>query len=169
MRMIRRELTIFLIVGILTAIIDFLTYRVLLWTQLLDLYSAKGLGFLTGTIFAYFANRFWTFSHNNHAAGSFWRFFVLYIITLSVNVLVNSALISYLPIQLPVLLGMLLSIIKLTIINQSSYEDLQSMLNKLLNKEIVIEIAFLLTTITSAALNFIGMKLFVFKPTSIHK
>lgn len=167
--MIQRELIIFLVVGILTVIIDFLTYRSLIFAQLLDLNNAKGLGFLTGTIFAYFANRFWTFSPNTHAIGSVWRFVVLYTLTLSINVLINSVVISYLPTQLPVLLDVLMSIIKLIMIDQPSYEETNSMLNKLLNKEIVIQIAFLSATVTSAILNFIGMKLFVFKPTKVRK
>ena len=63
--MIRRELAIFLVVGTLTVVIDFLTYRGLIWAQLLGVDSAKGIGFLTGTVFAYFANRFWTFGHKD--------------------------------------------------------------------------------------------------------
>ena len=167
--MIQRELIIFLIVGILTVIIDFLTYRGLFCAQLLDLDSAKGLGFLSGTIFAYFANRFWTFSHNTHAIGSIWRFVVLYALTLSANALINSALISYLPIQLPVLFDMLMSIMKAIIIDQPFYDEVNSMLNKLSNNEITIQIAFLLATVISAALNFIGMRFFVFKPATIRK
>jgi putative flippase GtrA len=169
MAMIKCELTIFLIVGILTVIIDFLTYRGLLWAQLLDLDSAKGLGFLTGTIFAYFANCSWTFSHNTHDIGSIWRFVILYALTLSLNVLVNSVVISCLPIQLPVLLDMLMSIMKLIMIDQPFYEEVNNMLKKLLNKEIAIQIAFLLATVISAALIFIGMKFFVFKPATIRK
>jgi putative flippase GtrA len=51
---------------------------------------AKAAGFLTGSLFAYFANRFWTFGHKQHAPGSVWRFVVLYTSTLGTNVLINS-------------------------------------------------------------------------------
>jgi putative flippase GtrA len=163
--MIRRELAIFLVVGTLTVMIDFLTYRGLIWAQLLGVDSAKGLGFLIGTVFAYFANRFWTFGHKAHAVGSAWRFIILYSLTLTANVLVNAFLISCLPIQLPVLLDMLKEATPLIMIDQPIYVAVNDMLNKLLNKEITIQIAFLVATITSAALNFIGMKLFVFKTT----
>jgi putative flippase GtrA len=165
--MIKRELAIFLVVGTLTVMIDFLTYRGLVWAQLLGVDSAKGLGFLTGTVFAYFANRFWTFGHKAHAVGSAWRFIILYSLTLAANVLVNSLLISCLPIQLPVLVDMLKEATQLIMIDQPIYVPVNDMLNKLLNKEITIQIAFLIATITSAALNFIGMKLFVFKTTPI--
>ena len=167
--MIKRELAIFLIVGTLTVMIDFLTYRGLVWAQLLGVDSAKGLGFLTGTVFAYFANRFWTFGHKAHAVGSAWRFIILYSLTLVANVQVNSLLITCLPIQLPVLLDMLKAAIQLIMIDQPIYEEVNGMLNKLLHQEITIQIAFLIATITSAALNFIGMKLFVFKTTTVRK
>ena len=87
--MIRRELAIFLVVGTLTVLVDFVTYRGLLalatGTEL-----AKATGFVAGTTFAYFANRFWTFGHASHRPGSAWRFAVLYASTLGANVLVNS-------------------------------------------------------------------------------
>lgn len=89
--MIKRELGLFLIVGGLTVVVDFLTYRGLLWSGLLGVAPAKALGFLTGTVFAYFANRLVTFGHRPHAAGSVWRFILLYALTLGANVLVNGA------------------------------------------------------------------------------
>lgn len=88
--MIKRELVIFLIVGSLTVLVDFLTYRSLVWTGLMTVSWAKAIGFLTGTVFAYFANRFWTFSHKPYTPGSIWRFSALYTITLGTNVLVNA-------------------------------------------------------------------------------
>jgi putative flippase GtrA len=161
--MIKRELAIFLVVGTLTVMIDFLTYRGLVWAQLLDVNVAKGVGFFTGTVFAYFANRFWTFGHKIHVVGSIWRFIFLYTLTLSVNVLVNALLMTYLPIQLPNLLDMLKEATQLVMINQSLYEQV----GVILNKEMTIKIAFLVATITSAALNFVGMKFFVFKTCTI--
>lgn len=126
--MIRRELAIFLVVGSLTVLVDFLAYRGLLWWDLLPVDPAKAAGFITGTVFAYFANRHWTFGHKPHAAGSWYRFIILYALTLGANVLVNA-------VMLEVLSGV--------------PWDLQ--------------LAFLIATGVSAALNFIGMKLFVFK------
>lgn len=127
--MIKREFAIFLAVGSLTVLVDFLTYRGLVWTQLFGVDLAKASGFLAGTLFAYFANRAWTFGHLPHAAGSAWRFAALYVTTLGANVLVNAvALIMF--------------------------ADVSS----------AMQIAFLLATGISATLNFLGMKLFVFKP-----
>jgi putative flippase GtrA len=86
----KRELVVFLLVGSLTVLIDFLSYMGLLWSSLLQVNSAKTVGFFTGTLFAYFANRYWTFAKTEHAAGSWWRFVILYASTLGVNVISNS-------------------------------------------------------------------------------
>jgi putative flippase GtrA len=86
----RREASIFLVVGGLTVLLDFLVYRGWVWTGLTGTDAAKALGFLTGTVFAYFANRAWTFGSARHAAGSAPRFIVLYALTLGANVLVNA-------------------------------------------------------------------------------
>jgi putative flippase GtrA len=126
--MIRRELAIFLIVGILTVLFDFLSYRSLIRFDVFDTNMAKAIGFLIGTLFAYFANRFWTFGDKPHQPGSAWRFTILYASTLGTNVLVNSL-----------------------------------MLKLFVNTTDAIQLAFLIATWVSACLNFLGMKLFVFR------
>lgn len=92
--MMRRELKVFLVVGSLTVLIDFLSYQSLVWSQLFGIDVAKGVGFITGTVFAFFANRFWTFGNKRCAAGSAWRFILLYSVTLSTNVVLNSLVLS---------------------------------------------------------------------------
>ncbi len=94
--MIRKELAIFLVVGSLTILVDYLTYRGIVWMGLLETNLAKGVGFLTGTIFAYFANHLWTFGPRGHAAGSVWRFAVLYTLTLLINICANALMLSIL-------------------------------------------------------------------------
>jgi len=130
--MIKRELSIFLIVGLLTVAIDFLLYRGLIYLGFDSVNISKGLGFIGGTIFAYFANRFWTFKEQKTRAGSVSRFTLVYIIGLIANILVNH-----------------LSITSSTFI-------------ALLDVRQTIYLAFLLATGVSAMLNFLGMKFFVF-------
>lgn len=89
--MIKREASIFLVVGLLTVVIDFCTYRLLLWSGTLDVAIAKTIGFLTGTVFAYIANRLWTFRHTQ-SGGSVPRFVLLYACTLGINVCINSGI-----------------------------------------------------------------------------
>ena len=127
--MIKRESVIFLIVGASTVLVDFITYLGLIEFQVMDVDMAKATGFLVGTLFAYFANRFWTFGHKSHVPGSAWRFSALYASTLGANVLINAL-----------------------------------SLKLLVDMPIAFQLAFLLATGVSASLNFLGMKLFVFKP-----
>jgi len=94
--MITKELAIFLFVGSLTVMVDYLTYRGIVWTGLLETNLAKGAGFLMGTVFAYFANRLWTFGARAHVVGSAWRFVALYTLTLLVNIYVNLLMLSVL-------------------------------------------------------------------------
>lgn len=124
--MIRREVSLFLIVGGTTVLVDFASYQLLLLSGVLDIDFAKATSFLIGTIFAYFANRFWTFSHKSPAHRSIARFAVLYASTLAVNVGVNALALQW-------------------------YQGIGA-----------IQLAFLFATGTSAVLNFIGMKFFVF-------
>jgi putative flippase GtrA len=88
--MIKRELVIFFIVGASTVSVDFMTYRGLIECQVMEVDMAKATAFLVGTLFAYFANRFWTFGQKSKAPGSLWRFVVLYSSTLGANVLINA-------------------------------------------------------------------------------
>jgi putative flippase GtrA len=125
--MIRRELGIFLVVGVTTVLIDFVTYRGLAWGGA-PIDAAKAAGFLTGTVFAYVANKAWTFGHAGPASGSLWRFALLYAVTLAANVLINAAV-----------------------------------LHALAGSTWAVQWAFLLATGTSATLNFLGMKFFVFQ------
>ena len=94
--MIRRQLLIFLVVGGLTVVIDFLCYRGLMWAVGLTPGPAKAVSFVCGTVFAYFANRAWTFGQQRHAAGSAWRFALLYALSLGANVAVNAAALALL-------------------------------------------------------------------------
>lgn len=129
--MIKRELVIFLIVGASTVLVDFITYRGLIDFQVMEVDMAKATGFLVGTLFAYFTNRFWTFGQKSHKPGSAWRFSALYASTLGANVLINALA-----------------------------------LKLLADMAVAFQLAFLLATGVSASLNFVGMKLFVFKPIS---
>ena len=132
--MIKKEISIFLFVGILAVIIDFLIYQLFGSFMLLNTDLAKGIGFCSGTVFAYFANRYWTFNHSDPLDGSVWRFILLYGTTLVTNVIVNSLALQFL-------------------ISQKTW----------VNHEISIKFAFVIATGVSAIINFFGLKLFVFK------
>ena len=85
--MVRRQIRRFLVVGSLTVLVDLVSYRLCLETGL-PVPLGKTIGFLSGTIFAYFVNRFWTFqSQSSHVA--LFKFLLLYLSTLLTNVGVN--------------------------------------------------------------------------------
>lgn len=127
--MIKRELAIFLVVGATTVLLDFVSYQGLVEFEMMTVDIAKATGFLIGTLFAYFANRFWTFGHRQQVSNSAWRFVVLYASTLAANVIINS--------------------LALKLFADAVAANL---------------LAFFVATGVSAALNFLGMKLFVFRP-----
>ncbi len=88
----RVQLRRFLLVGSTTVLVDFATYSAMLAAGL-GIDPAKGLGFIIGTIFAYLANRHWTFEAGQ-AEGRLPRFLALYLTTLVVNVGVNAGLVA---------------------------------------------------------------------------
>ena len=94
--MIRRELPIFLIVGSLAVLVDSATYSGLVSAAVVSVDVAKASSFLVGTVFAYFANRIWTFGHTSHRPGSPWRFGFLYMVTLGTNVVANALMLKLL-------------------------------------------------------------------------
>ena len=125
--MLAQRLQRFLIVGFTTVAIDFTAYRLLLHLDS-PTTIAKGLGFIAGTIFAYFANKLWTFDRAKGGTNVFSMFIALYLITLLINIGVNSGVIK--------ILG---------------------------TDELFLNISFLMATGTSAALNFVGLQMIVFK------
>ena len=92
--MIKRELSIFLVVGCLTVAIDFIVYRGLTYFFLCEISLAKAIGFISGFILAYFANRYWTFNQQATRSGSLWRFTLVYAVGLVANVLINQGILS---------------------------------------------------------------------------
>ncbi len=134
--MIRRELARFLLVGSLTVLLDFLVYSGLLSWHVLATDPAKGLSFITGTLFAYVANRFWTFDNRQPAPGSAPRFILVYGATLMTNVAINAVMLTLLrgPLEF------------ISLANQHA-----------------VGLAFLVATTVSATLNFVGMRTWVFR------
>jgi putative flippase GtrA len=81
------ELRRFLIVGSTTVAIDFLCYSILLAIGI-AVPIAKAGGFFAGMVFAWFANRLYTFSSEG-GGKRLTAFIVLYIGTLGLNVVIN--------------------------------------------------------------------------------
>ena len=116
--MIKKELSMFLVVGIITVIIDFIVYNVLVEFRLSDVNVAKGVGFVSGTIFSYFMHRIWTFGHKTHKPGTAWRYVLLYMSSLGVNVSINSFVLNLsFEFQFIILLAFIVATAASTILN----------------------------------------------------
>jgi len=88
--MIKQELKVFLVVGVLTVLVDFCTYRLILWLLQSNVSIAKGVSFFVGTVFAYWANRRFTFKVQKPMRGDVVRFALVYLISLGLNVGINT-------------------------------------------------------------------------------
>lgn len=130
--MLRAELLRFLFVGLSTVAIDFLAYISFLLMDA-DPTLAKLSSFLLGTVFAFFANKNWTFNVKKTSLTIAIPFILLYSISMACNTMINDTLLSF-------------------------FE----------NSRLSLFIAFVVATGFSAALNFLGMKFFIFKKGESH-
>lgn len=137
---IKRELLCFIVIGVLATLTDFIVYWMLHTVLFYSL--AKTISFLSGSIVAYFLNKFITFKQKHHSAREIMRFAALYASTLIINVAVNS-----------------LAIILLTQFSSAMKFDF----NQINITQTIIVFSFLGATAVSMVLNFIGQKYWVFK------
>lgn len=91
----RGEILRFLLVGATTVLIDFVVYRLIMFAGIAT-GAAKAMGFLTGTVFAYFVNRLWTFGATEQSGGllQVFRFTAVYGGSLVANVAVNGVILG---------------------------------------------------------------------------
>lgn len=93
---LRGELARFLLVGLTATTIDFAVYRGLL-ALALDVQAAKGTGYVAGAVFAYFANRAFTFRRGVGVhGGELVRFVAVYLFALLANVAANASVLALL-------------------------------------------------------------------------
>jgi putative flippase GtrA len=87
--MIKIEIVLFFFIGLFSVGIDFSIYLFIVFFDVIPVSMAKIVGFLAGTLFAYFANRSWTFSDVERMSKSVVRFIIVYLCSLMANVFVN--------------------------------------------------------------------------------
>lgn len=80
----------FLFVGSLTVAIDLLFYFLLLYINF-DTYISKSISFSLGAVFAFYANKKFTFSNSKAGLFKFVIFIILYVCTLLINVISNES------------------------------------------------------------------------------
>jgi len=118
----------FIPVGVATVLIDFLCYFILLSSGF-SFNLAKGMSFCLGVLFAYFANKYFTFKRDDYGLKGKGKFTLVYATSLIANISANYVVLKFIFPQL----------------------------------EIRFIIAFVMATGISAIMNFLGMKLYVFK------
>ena len=84
----------FIIVGFSTVLIDYIFYLILINTNLISINTCKTLSFIIGTLYAYFANKIFTFQSKSLFRDSVFKFFSLYLFSLLINVLINAILLN---------------------------------------------------------------------------
>lgn len=94
--MLKREFVVFVVVGSLTFMIDYMVYTTMMTFIHLPVEVAKVIGIIAGTTSAYIMNRLWTFNHTRYSLGSIGRFLLLYFVTLGVNVGINTGVLMLL-------------------------------------------------------------------------
>ena len=125
-KMLKYEFTRFLLVGCSTVFIDLICYSILILMGF-DTDVSKGISFSIGAIFAYLANKNFTFQSTFYGLVQFSLFITLYSSTLFLNVTSNEFLLDFFG-----------------------------------RTHVSLIVAFVIATILSASLNFLGMKYIVF-------
>ena len=110
---ISKQLKYFLIIGLVTVLIDYSTYRSLIFFDS-NISIAKSIGFAFGTVFSFIANRNITFNVKNDFFGHLIKFSLLYFTSMMFNVFVNSVSLglftnSNLKVQISFLLATIIS------------------------------------------------------------
>ena len=93
-KLLEYEVARFLIVGGTTVFIDLICYFILIYIGF-DTSLSKGVSFSVGTVFAYFANRNYTFQSSIGGFFRFTGFTLLYLSTLIVNVVSNEIVLKF--------------------------------------------------------------------------
>jgi putative flippase GtrA len=90
------QLARFVAVGVLSALVDFGVYQLLLHLGLY-VHLAKAVSFILGTTTAYLLNRRFTFTGATGGRGRFAAFVALYAVTFAINVGMNALALAVLP------------------------------------------------------------------------
>lgn len=137
----QKEFIKFFIIGVLAVLVDLVCYYAFLhlfpetiFKVITNEVSAKSISFVCGSLVTYNLNKYWTWKKNDRSNKRLFNFYVLYLFSMLINVLINSGMLHLL----------------------HHNEILLQLPKKYL-------IAFVIATGVSAMLNFIGQKMWIFK------
>jgi putative flippase GtrA len=90
---LRNQVLRFIVTGFVGLFTDVLTYRALVNLSV-HVTPAKALGCVAGTVVVFFINRAWTFSSQKKNLTQFVRFSALYATSISINTVINTAVLG---------------------------------------------------------------------------
>lgn len=93
---LRNQLARFIVTGFVGLFTDILVYRVLVNLSV-HVTPAKAIGCIAGTVVVFFINRAWTFSSQKKSFTQFLKFSALYATSISLNTMLNTAVLSMVP------------------------------------------------------------------------
>jgi putative flippase GtrA len=140
-----KQITKFAISGVLAVMVDFLVYFSI--SQFLEINLSKGIGFCSGMLVTYNLNKFWTWRQRDKNNQRLYLFIGLYMVAMFVNILVNNYAFNKIPNTETILS------IRNTSKNLIEFFAVKN--NKVF--------AFLIATILSATLTFLGQKFWLFR------
>ncbi len=99
-RILKHEIVRYALVGGSAVFIDFITYMIMIERLSMNQSLSKGISYILGAIFAFVANKLWTFDSRRKTHEAFLRFALLYASTFTANVLINATFLwlGFLPI-----------------------------------------------------------------------
>jgi putative flippase GtrA len=143
----QKQVVKYTIIGISAVLLDLLVYYASSF-PIKSLSVAKGLGFAAGSIYTFYLNKAWTWKDNEKtSATQLSRFFIIYGVSLLINIVVNQISIDLLPDH-----ELYLKLLKP---NKTEVFSFYAQVDKF--------IAFGLATVASAVWNFSGQKYWVFR------
>ena len=140
-----KELTKFIISGLLAVLVDFIVYFLL--SQFLDMNLSKALSFMSGMLVTYNLNKYWTWRQPDKNNKRLLLFVALYTVAMAVNVGSNQLAFNILPNS-----EFICSL-------RNSSEDLIKLITVKIDKVL----ALIIATGVSATLTFLGQKFWLFK------
>lgn len=140
-----KQVTKFAISGVLAVMVDFFVYFAI--SQFLDLNISKGISFCSGMFVTYNLNKYWTWRQRDKNNKRFGKFVGLYLVAMFVNIFANGYFIELLPDSEAVF----------------SIRNQMGILNHYFTIKVDKILAFLIATVISATLTFLGQKFWLFK------
>ncbi len=89
-RLLNHEIIRYVLVGGGAVFIDFITYMIMVETLGMNQSLSKGISYILGALFAFMANKLWTFDTTRKTHEAFMRFGLLYASTFAANVFIHA-------------------------------------------------------------------------------